>query len=61
MRWIFAILALVFSGLASPRANTHPRLHQSRTLATLRGTLLPELLSGGLSVAEFTVKMPSVS
>lgn len=27
-------------------------LHQSRTLATLRDTLLPKLLSGELSVAE---------
>ena len=26
--------------------------HQSRTLATLRDTLLPKLLSGELSVAE---------
>ena len=29
-----------------------PNLHQSRTLATLRDTLLPKLLSGELSVAE---------
>ena len=27
-------------------------IHQSRTLATLRDTLLPKLLSGELSVAE---------
>ena len=29
-------------------------IHQSRTLATLRDTLLPKLLSGELSVAEAT-------
>lgn len=29
----------------------HANLHQSRTLATLRDTLLPKLLSGGMSVA----------
>jgi type I restriction enzyme S subunit len=29
----------------------HANLHQSRTLATLRDTLLPKLLSGELSVA----------
>jgi hypothetical protein len=28
-----------------------PHFHQSRTLATLRDTLLPKLLSGELSVA----------
>ncbi len=39
----------------------HANLHQSRTLATLRDTLLPKLLSGELSVAEFTAKVPSVS
>ena len=31
----------------------------SRPLATLRDTLLPKLLSGELSVAEFVAKMPS--
>ena len=31
------------------------------TLAALRDTLLPKLLSGELSVAESTAKMPSVS
>jgi type I restriction enzyme, R subunit len=30
----------------------NPAIHQSRTLATLRDTLLPKLLSGKLSVAE---------
>ena len=30
----------------------HANLHQSRTLATLRDTLLPKLLSGELSVNE---------
>ena len=34
-------------------------LHQSRTLATLRDTLLPKLLSGELSVAESTARMPA--
>jgi type I restriction enzyme S subunit len=32
---------------------------ESRTLATLRDTLLPKLLSGELSVAEFTARMPA--
>ena len=32
--------------------HTLASLHQSRTLATLRDTLLPKLLSGELSVAE---------
>jgi type I restriction enzyme S subunit len=39
--------------LGQIRAN----LHQSRTLATLRDTLLPKLLSGELSVAETTAMM----
>jgi type I restriction enzyme, R subunit len=30
----------------------NPAIHQSRTLATLRDTLLPKLLSGELSVAD---------
>jgi type I restriction enzyme S subunit len=30
----------------------HANLHQSRTLATLRDTLLPKLLSGELSVED---------
>jgi len=34
----------------------HANLHQSRTLATLRDTLLPQLLSGELSVAEATTR-----
>ena len=33
----------------------HANLHQSRTLATLRDTLLPKLLSGELSVADTTL------
>ena len=32
---------------------------QSRTLATMRDTLLPKLLSGELSVADFTARMPA--
>ena len=38
----------------------NPNLHQSRTLATLRDTLLPKLLSGELSVtaAEEAVHIP---
>ena len=40
--------------LAQIRAN----LHQSRTLATLRDTLLPKLLSGELSVTE-TLRIPN--
>ena len=34
-------------------ANAFANLHQSRTLASLRDTLLPKLLSGELCVAEF--------
>ncbi len=30
----------------------NPKRHQSRTLATLRDTLLPKLLNGELSVAD---------
>lgn len=35
-------------------------LHQSRTLATLRDTLLPKLLSGELRVANLEPKLESV-
>jgi type I restriction enzyme S subunit len=37
-------------------ANAFANLHQSRTLASLRDTLLPKLLSGELSVAEASRK-----
>jgi type I restriction enzyme S subunit len=35
----------------------HSNLHQSRTLAALRDTLLPKLLSGELSVSEIERKV----
>ena len=38
-------------------AQVTANLHQSRTLATLRDTLLPKLLSGELSVAELESKL----
>ncbi|MFZ1538288.1 MAG: restriction endonuclease subunit S [Chromatiaceae bacterium] len=37
----------------------HGNLHQSRTLATLRDTLLPKLLSGELSVTEVEKEVPA--
>ena len=39
-------------------AQIHANLHQSRTLATLRDTLLPKLLSGELSVNEIDAALP---
>jgi len=39
-------------------ATVDANLHQSRTLATLRDTLLPKLLSGELRVADVAAKMP---
>ena len=36
----------------------HANIHQSRTLATLRDTLLPKLLSGELSVSELNANTP---
>jgi len=45
-------IAAAFTKLIQPMLDRlHPNLHQSRTLATLRDTLLPKLLSGELSVA----------
>jgi type I restriction enzyme S subunit len=42
-----------FASLANPMYERWiSNLHQSRTLATLRDTLLPKLLSGELSVGE---------
>ena len=46
-------IAAAFTRSIQPMLNRiHANLHQSRTLATLRDTLLPKLLSGELSVAE---------
>ena len=42
-------------------AQIHANLHQSRTLATLRDTLLPKLLSGELSVAGIESKREAVT
>jgi len=45
-------IAAAFTKLIQPMLDRlHANLHQSRTLATLRDTLLPKLLSGELSVA----------
>ena len=47
-----ANLTIAFDSAATPLlAQIRANLHQSRTLATLRDTLLPKLLSGDLSVA----------
>ena len=44
-------LTQIFDRAVSPLlTQIHANLHQSRTLATLRDTLLPELLSGGLQI-----------
>ena len=46
-------LAAAFTRTIQPMLeHIHTNLHQSRTLATLRETLLPKLLSGELSVAQ---------
>jgi type I restriction enzyme S subunit len=46
-------LTQIFDRAVSPLlTQIHANLHQSRTLATLRDTLLPKLLSGELSVGE---------
>jgi type I restriction enzyme S subunit len=46
-------LMVAFTAKVAPLyAQIIANLHQSRTLATLRDTLLPKLLSGELSVAE---------
>ena len=42
-------------------AQIHANLHQSHTLATLRDTLLPKLLSGELSVAGIESKLEAVT
>jgi len=45
-------IAAAYTKLIQPMLDRiHANLHQSRTLATLRDTLLPKLLSGELSVA----------
>ena len=44
-------IAAAFAEIIQPMFDRiHANLHQSRTLATLRDTLLPKLLSGELSV-----------
>ncbi|MFO0061632.1 MAG: hypothetical protein ACK57O_12220, partial [Planctomyces sp.] len=45
------LMAAFTAKVASIYAQITANLHQSRTLATLRDTLLPKLLSGELSVA----------
>jgi len=54
-------LLLAFDKQVSPLfQQLHANLHQSRTLATLRDTLLPKLLSGELSVASLESKLKAV-
>jgi len=43
--------------LREPLRQLHPAISQSRSLATLRDTLLPKLLSGELSVADLELQM----
>jgi type I restriction enzyme S subunit len=50
------VLTAFDSQIAPIFAAIHANLHQSRTLATLRDTLLPKLLSGELSVASLDAK-----
>ncbi|RLS37807.1 MAG: hypothetical protein DWH82_09880 [Planctomycetota bacterium] len=49
------IMAAFTAKVAPLYAQITANLHQSRTLATLRDTLLPKLLSGELSVAKINV------
>ena len=50
-------IAAAFTHIIQPMLDRiHANLHQSRTLATLRDTLLPKLLSGELSVASLDAK-----
>ena len=49
-------IAAAFTHIIQPMLDRiHANLHQSRTLATLRDTLLPKLLSGELSVAKIVL------
>ncbi|HMP71883.1 MAG TPA: restriction endonuclease subunit S [Kiritimatiellia bacterium] len=53
-------IAAAFTRIIQPMLDRiHANLHQSRTLATLRDTLLPKLLSGELSVAEVEKEVPA--
>ncbi len=50
-------IAAAFTRIIRPMLDRiHAHLHQSRTLATLRDTLLPKLLSGELSVAQASLE-----
>jgi type I restriction enzyme S subunit len=52
-------IAAAFTKIIQPLLDRiHANLHQSRTLATLRDTLLPKLLSGELSVANGRTQTP---
>ena len=54
-------ITAAFDKLVEPLlGQIHANLHQSRTLATLRDTLLPKLLSGELSVAATVAKSATV-
>ena len=50
------LMAASTTKVAPHYAQITANLHQSHTLATLRDTLLPKLLSGELSVAEATIR-----
>jgi type I restriction enzyme S subunit len=54
-------IAAAFTKIIQPLLDRiHANLHQSRTLATLRDTLLPKLLSGELSVAAIAARMEAL-
>ncbi len=53
------LMAAFTAKVAPLYAQITANLHQSRTLATLRDTLLPKLLSGELSVAEVEKEVPA--
>jgi len=55
------LMAAFTAKVAPLYAQITANLHQSRTLATLRDTLLPKLLSGELSVAEAESKLEAMS
>ena len=58
----FVEVLLAFDKQVTPLfQQVHANLHQSHTLATLRDTLLPKLLSGELSVAGIESKLEAVT
>jgi type I restriction enzyme S subunit len=55
-------IAAAFTRVIQPMLETiRANLHQSCTLATLRDTLLPKLLSGELGVTRFVRELESIT